>query len=184
MTTPLKFIFNEAKAVEALAYIAGSKPGLAPIFVCKILFFAEKWHLNKYGRPIIADTYIAMPRGPVPSSVKNYIDQNFDWVEEPEELSEAIAIDRAKGWPRLMPGVRPPKLDLFSESDIECLRDAIQYCTTKRADELSHITHFDKAWREADPNRPMDYEKFIDDDNQHREEIIALARENATYGVL
>lgn len=184
MNTPLKFVFNEAKAVEALAYIASRQAGLAPIFVCKILFFAEKWHLNKFGRPIIADTYIAMPRGPVPSTVKNYIDQNFGWVEEPESLSEAVAIDKAKGWPRLMPGMRPPNMSLFSPSDIECLDAAIEFCRNKRADELSQITHFEKAWREADANRPMDYEKFIDDDNKHRDQILELARENATYGVL
>lgn len=77
----LKFPFHETKALEVLAFIAKTSPGLTPLFVSKILFFAEKWHLNRYGRPIIGDTYIAMPRGPVPSAIKNYIDHNWDFPD-------------------------------------------------------------------------------------------------------
>jgi hypothetical protein len=38
----LKFAFNSAKALEALAYVAHAKPGLTPLYVAKIFFFAEK----------------------------------------------------------------------------------------------------------------------------------------------
>src|SRR5215471_19270929 len=101
---PLKFAFNEAKAIETLAFIAETHPNFTPFYVSKVLFFAEKWHLNRYGRPIIADTYIAMPKGPVPSTVKNYLDQNWHWVEEPQAFREAIKIQRGKGLPKLVPG--------------------------------------------------------------------------------
>ena len=181
---PIKFAFSEAKAIEALAFIARERPGFTPLYISKILFFAEKWHLNRFGRPIIADTYIAMPRGPVPSTIKNYIDSNWDWVEEPQSLSDAIQIDRSKNLARLMPGNRAPNLSLLSESDIDCLREAIKFCAGRTPDELSALTHFEKAWRSAEPNRAMDYADFIDDDNPHKDEILTLAQENATYGVL
>ena len=64
-TSPMaiKFAFSDSKALEALAFIASMRPGFTPLFVSKVLFFAEKWHINRYGRPIIADTYIAMVLG-------------------------------------------------------------------------------------------------------------------------
>ena len=33
-----------------------------------------------------------MPRGPVPSTIKNFIDEKWDWVDRPEGFDEAITI--------------------------------------------------------------------------------------------
>jgi uncharacterized phage-associated protein len=181
---PLKFAFNEAKALEALAFIAREHPGFTPFYVSKVLFFAEKWHLNKFARPIIADTYIAMPRGPVPSTVKNYLDENWEWLPEPDGLEEAVKIDRSGRFPRLMPVEGHADNGLLSASDMACLRDAIKHCKDKSPDELSHLTHFEKAWKSAEANRAMDYADFIDDDNPHKGEILRIAKENAAYAIL
>ncbi len=180
----LKFPFYEKKAVEALAYIAQVRSGLTPLYVSKILFYAEKRHLNQYGRPILADTYIAMPMGPVPSTVKNFIDHNWDWIPKPEEFDSAVVIDRTKGLSRLMPGKRKPDLSVLSQTDVECLDQAIAFCADMSASELSRITHAEKAWLAAGANQPMDYEMFIDDDNPHKDEILSMAREIAVHGVL
>jgi uncharacterized phage-associated protein len=88
----IMFAFSEAKAFAALAYVASVRPGLTPFYVSKVFYFAEKWHVNQYGRPIVADTYIAMTEGPVPSTIKNYIDANGYWVSEPEELGSAFSM--------------------------------------------------------------------------------------------
>jgi len=180
----LKFSFNDAKALEALAFIASERPGFTPLYVSKVLFFAEKWHINRYGRPIIADTYIAMPRGPVPSTIKNFIDEKWDWVDRPQGFDEAITISTGSYLRRLMPGLRRPNISCLSETDMECLRDAIAYCNLKSADELSDITHFEKSWRNAPTNSPMSYEDFIDDDNENKDEILKEMEEIATHGVL
>lgn len=180
----LKFAFSERKAMEALAFVARARPGFTPLFVAKVFFFAEKWHLNRYGRPIIADTYIAMPRGPVPSTIKDFIDAKWGWVEKPEDIEEAITVDRAKRPFRLMPGSREPDLSVLSETDIECLKAAVEFCAIKTADELSAITHHEKAWQRAPVNGPMDYADFVDDENDIRDEILEMAHEHAACGVL
>jgi uncharacterized phage-associated protein len=66
---PFRFAIDEAKALEALVLVAKAWPGITPFFVAKVFFLAEKWHLNRFGRPIIGDTYVAMQNGPVPSAV-------------------------------------------------------------------------------------------------------------------
>lgn len=180
----LKFAFSEPKAIETLAFIANEQPGLTPFYIAKVCFFAEKWHFNKYGRPILADTYIAMPRGPVPSAIKNFIDENWDWVEKPQDLEDAVLIDRTSRWARLFRGKRDPNLALLSATDIECLREAIAFCKNRSTGELSQLTHMEKAWAQAEPNRPMDYEDFVDDENPHKAEILQMAKESAAYGVL
>jgi hypothetical protein len=182
----MKFSFSQDKAVAALALIAREHPGFSPLFVSKVLFFAEKWHLNRYGRPIVADTYIAMPRGPVPSTIKDFIDANWDWVDKPENFDAVVEFRRERGLLRLYPagGDAQPDLSALSQTDIDCLAEAVAYCKDKTADDLSHITHLDPAWRDAELNREMDYELFIDPNNPHREEITEAARESAAYGVL
>jgi Protein of unknown function (DUF4065) len=66
MDAMLRFQFDERKGLEALVYIASKWPGITAFFASKVLFFAEKRHMNEYARPIVADTFIAMANGPVP----------------------------------------------------------------------------------------------------------------------
>ncbi len=180
----LKFAFSEAKAIETLAFIANESPGLTPFYVAKVCFYAEKWHFNRFGRPILADTYIAMPRGPVPSTIKNFLDGKWDWVEKPQDLDDAVSIDRTQKWARLFKGKRGPNMALLSQTDIDCLKEAIHFCTSKSAAELSTMTHHEKSWASAEPNRAMDYADFIDDDNPHKAEIAEMAKMDSAYGVL
>lgn len=180
----IKFAFNDEKALAALAFIASVKSGLTPFYVSKILFLAEKWHINKFGRPIIGDTYIAMPRGPVPSTIKNFIDENWNWLEKPEAYDVAIAIDKSGPYRRLMAGNGKPAVHLLSETDISCLRDSIQFCVGKTQQTLSDLTHFEKSWQKAENNGAMDLEDFVDDDNPHRDEIINELRIGAQCSVL
>lgn len=180
---PLKFAFSERKALEALAYIAIQWPGITPFYLSKVFFYGEKQHLNKYGRPIVADTYIAMPRGPVPSTVKDIVDENFEHVDAPEEFDRFIKIEHTR-YKSVYSRVREEDLQHLTASDKECLDAAIAFCKGKGIDELMYITHLEKAWANAAVNRPMNYEDFIDDDNPHKEQVLASAREFAAYGVL
>jgi uncharacterized phage-associated protein len=184
-TRKIKFPFNEGKALAALAYVASERPGLTPFFVSKVFYLAEKAHVNKYGRPIVADTYIAMPEGPVPSTIKNYIDENWYWVSEPEARDAAFTVEKkGRGLPKLMPGRDSPNSGRLSETDRECLKEAIAFCEDKSKDEISDITHLHKAWANTDINQPIDYADFIDDDNPHKDEVLGMVRENAVYSVL
>jgi len=179
----LKFAVSSDKAVDALAFVASVEPGMTPKYVSKVMFYAEKWHLNRYGRPIFADTYIAMPQGPVPSTVKNFIDENWLRVEKPEKFDEKVRIEVSKGLRRLHV-TGGPDLNRLSQSDQECLADAVKFCLALSPDELSSISHEEKSWLNADTNRPMDYVDFIDDDNPHRDQVIECAIEASRSVVL
>jgi uncharacterized phage-associated protein len=175
----LKFRFNEEKAIETLVWLAHQWPGITPFYVAKILFYADKDHFNRYGRPIVADTFIAMPYGPVPSTVYDFIRGNYLLAEQPDALSEAVAVQGSH-----VRAVRAPNLDVFSESDLECLRGALDRCRQVPFGQLSTMTHGERAWREAPANGPMDYELFIDSDNPRRADILEHAQETAAYGTL
>lgn len=176
----IRFQFDERKGIEALTYIAAKWAGVTIFYASKVLFFAEKKHLNEYGRPIVADTFIAMPNGPVPTTLYDFIKGNLGQSGDPDGFRAAID---TSNHPRIV-AKRGFNGDLLSQTDIECLDAAIAYCKTKGFGHLSQLTHQERSWAEAQANAAMDYELFIDDDNPNRDEILSEAREFAAYGVL
>lgn len=179
----LRFKFSEEKALEALCWIARQWPDITPFYVAKVLFYAEKAHINAYGRPIIADTFIRMNYGPVPSTIRDFIEGNYLFASNAEEVTATISVDATGRYPKVR-ALRDARLDLLSESDVECLRDALSMCRPMGFAALSDMTHLERAWLDAEPNQPMDYADFIDDDNPHRDEIIEQALTHAAHGVL
>jgi len=183
----LRFQFDEKKGVEALTYIASKWPGITAFYASKVLFYAEKYHLNRYARPIVADTFIAMPNGPVPSTIYKFIEGELDQAGDPEAITSAFTVTKQR-YSRIR-AERPADFDALSPSDLECLDAAISFCkpfeTAPRGfSALSNLTHLEKSWRTASTNGPMSYEAMIDDDNPAREQIVQEAAEFAAYGVL
>lgn len=176
----LRFQFDEKKGVEALAYIARSWPNVTAFFAAKILFFAEKNHLNRYCRPIVGDTFIAMPNGPVPSTLYDFIKGKLDQAGDPEAFMAALEIDRDP-YPRVK-ARRAPDMAALAPSDLECIDEAIVLCKKYNFSSLSGLTHMEKAWLKAPVNGPMDYENMIEGEN--RDAIVAEAEDFAYYGVL
>jgi len=64
-----QILFNREKAIQSILYVTNklTRKDFHKIF--KILYFAERKHMQDWGMPIIGDTYIAMDAGPVPSRV-------------------------------------------------------------------------------------------------------------------
>jgi uncharacterized phage-associated protein len=184
----IRFKFSEEKALEALCWIARKWPGITPFYVAKVMFYAEKRHLNTYGRPIIADTFIAMKNGPVPSTIRDFIQGNYMFSPIAREIHAAINVDRRKHHYGEVHASREPDLGMLSASDIECLDEALNYCRPNGRPlsfaVLSNGTHLDRAWLNASLNQAMDYADFIDEDNPHRDEIVEMAHQHAAHGVL
>lgn len=110
------FNLHKEKAVNSLLFIVSSLEKADTHKTYKILYFADQKHLLKYGRPIFGDTYIKMEYGPVPSFVKNVVDENIQGLEE-------IV---AKYNKYFMKPLVEPNLDYLSESDLECLNEAMK----------------------------------------------------------
>ena len=178
----LRFQFDERKGVEALTYVASKWPGVTAFYASKVMFFAEKQHLNMYSRPIVGDTFIAMPNGPVPSTLYDFIKGRLSQAGDPDAIMAALLIERDP-YPRVA-AQRDPDLEALSPSDLECLDEAIAFCRERGFRLLSNLTHQEKAWLEAPVNGPMDYEHMIDGEDDDREAIASEAREFASYGVL
>jgi uncharacterized phage-associated protein len=68
----VQFEFDYEKAVAASVYIASQNlSALTMGKLFKLLYFSDKDHLVRHGRPMTGDYYAAMKDGPVPSHLYN-----------------------------------------------------------------------------------------------------------------
>lgn len=180
MAGRIRYRINYAKAIEAIVWLANERPEIDIYHIAKVLFYADKMHVNKYARPIIGDTYISMDFGPLPSGIRDLIIEN-SWLSPDylEEVSNSLRIDKVPY--SKVTALRRPTMEYFSRTDIECLKKALKEYGHKSFDELKRITHEEKCYIETDLNQPIDYLLMIDDDNPHRDDIIKEMSETSLY---
>lgn len=131
------FPFDRRKAEETVIFLARKAPIPDRLHICKIIYFADKYHLENYGRLLFGDHYVAMKNGPVPSGA-------YDVIKDADET-----------WPQKIAtndydviALREPDLSCFSESDLEALDHAIAAYGKVSGYRLSLMSH-DEAWREV-----------------------------------
>jgi len=151
---------NPQKAIEVLLYVVQHVPNMYNAL--KVLFFADKLHLARYGRLIYGDSYCAMKHGPVPSlaydMVKSSRGESTPLAPElARVVRECLTIDRN----HRITSRRDPDLSLLSPSDLECLREAIGEYGAMPFNELRAISHRDRAYQAADENDFISLEAIV-----------------------
>jgi uncharacterized phage-associated protein len=173
----IRFTANTNKILEGIVWLADRHPGISFHCALKAMFYADKNHLQKHGRPIFGDLYIKMSFGPVGSTAYDIL-KGSDFLPDDVLIAvgDAFSVDRASRVPRVH-AKRKPNLDFFSTSDIGCLEDALARCASLGFNGRTETTHQERAWVEAVMHGEMDYAKIIDDDLAYRDELIAHLNE-------
>jgi len=176
--TVIRYRTNPKKVLEVLAWLVNARPGLSFYYIAKILYFADKAHLSRFGRPVLGDRYIAMEHGPVPSMVYDMLKLNpFLDPEMFEAIAKSINVVH-NGAPTVWP-LRQADISLLSRTDIDALRESLETFGDLTVLALRRMTHADRAWQEASANAEMDYALMLDESLPDREtkikEIEAIA---------
>lgn len=176
------FEYDFDKALAALVYLASRTDADVTEFdkykAAKLLFLADKYHLVRYGRPIIGDCYRALPYGPIPQKTLDILSAFLesgektgeDESEEIRRLSESLSINRRFNHPRFS-AKGAIDLDNLSKSDLMALDHIIALHGRKSFSELKALTHsmaaYEKAWntKPQDVNAAdMSYEDFFEEE--------------------
>ncbi len=155
----MRYHFGWEKFAQATAYLTERCPSVTKKKLMKLLFFADKEHLIRYGRPVINDFYVNMDQGPVPSKAYDLIKQNTKtWGPDViDAFSEFIEVDGIHIRLRKSPGT-----DLLSASDVNVLQRIVNQYGRMSAERLSAESHRTKAWLDSERNRRIDYALFFD----------------------
>jgi uncharacterized phage-associated protein len=186
MNVELRFDFQ--KTLAAITYIASRNISkLTTYKILKILFFADKYHLVRYGRTITGDKYSALPDGPVPSRVYDFFKQvvKKPFSDEGRKILSNLEVDKSEKYPILRAKVAFDAEEL-SRSDVAALDNAIEQVGNMGYTELKKFSHeiaaYNRAWKSKkfwQLSAPMKFEDFFEDDNGALEAAKAEMIENA-----
>jgi uncharacterized phage-associated protein len=170
--TQVRFRFDPEKLVHALAFFSTSGvEDLDTMKAAKLLYFADKMHLQRYGRPILGDDYYCMKHGPIPTVSLNMIQSAVGGggdVDDTDLMAEYFDVKPGK-YPQLV-AKKNPDVDVFSDSDLEVLREVVATYGKKTGWQLRDIVHEQPEVKAADERRlaegkgsvPMPFESLLD----------------------
>jgi uncharacterized phage-associated protein len=144
--------FKPEKLVHSLVFFSNAGVSdLTKLKAAKLLYFADKEHLLRYGRPILGDVYFCLPFGPVPSVALNEMGNAIEKseVEDSDRNLMRNYLDVKKGfWHKysFFKAKRKYDPDVFSESEIEVLNHVVKVHGKQSARKLVDLTHDDPTW--------------------------------------
>lgn len=144
-------------AREVIVYLAKRLQDPSFHRIAKLLYFADKLHLQRYGRLILGDRYVAMKYGPVPSFV-------YDMLKAARSASSAGTRESQPAFTvhsdgRTVLPLRSADLDWISDSERECLDEVIRRYGSRSFQALTDLSH-DEAWRQTQENRFIELEQI------------------------
>lgn len=173
------FKFNSKKSIETILWIIQHDPSPNLYRTLKIIYAADKFHLNNYGRPVTGDRYVALRHGTVPSAI-------YDMLKNNDPLSlQSLKLDN---YPfelavhHSLKAGRTPKLGEFSESDIEALEFGLNEYAAMSFSEIEKKNHLEPGWQkvwEEKPNGTIDFSLIVEDEN-----LLAEIKENSSHIVI
>ncbi len=174
--------FDYKKAVQSLNFFAIKNGGqINKLKAIKLIYFADRYHLRKYGRPTTNDDYFAMSYGPVGSGVKD-ISEMSEFLGSEEKKDASLYIKSPD--PYKVESIKNSKAEIFSESDLEALLFAWNKFGQYDEFELAEITHKYPEWKKhkqvlEDCSRVrMDYKDFFSDPPDNIEKCYPLSHED------
>ncbi|HEX3933086.1 MAG TPA: Panacea domain-containing protein, partial [Puia sp.] len=138
--------FNYKKAVQALNLLAQWSGGaLNKMKALKLIWLADRFHLRRYGRPILQYYYVAMENGPVASATRDILQHNKLGVSE-DVLKYAENFISENGSYDFK-SLNDPNIKVFSKSDVECLKGVFDAYGHLGKYDLRDLTHKFPEWK-------------------------------------
>src|SRR3954447_26379931 len=114
-----RYIPDTAKVLEVILWLATECPGIDVYHVVKCAYYADKRHINMYGRPIAGDWYEADEYGPLGQWLYGLIRRNPIEVLA-LQANGYVPISITEEDHAVIPG-RDPNIRKLSESDKDAL---------------------------------------------------------------
>lgn len=175
---PIRFKFDIEKLVASLNFFASKTKGLDKLKAAKLLYYADKYHLTRYGRPILGDVYFHLDYGPVPSLSLDIMNEALSPYKPPnipqenlELLKIYLKIGREKTYPTF-DIKKHHELDVLSESEIEALQETVKKYGSYSSPQLIDLTHREASWKKSEKNREIDYRLFFEGETNARPEAL------------
>lgn len=150
--------FNITKIANAIIYFVDNDvQNLGKTKLMKLLFYTDKYHLEKFGKSVFGDTYHKLPQGPVPTITLNIINslnesEEDDFTLYANEFSQYVETKDMENYGyKTMQFIPTADFNrkLFSRSEIEIMNLVIKRFKSYSAAQISDKSHTTPEWIEA-----------------------------------
>lgn len=151
--------------IESLYYLLKNLGSTDKLKLVKLVYFADKFHLIKYGRTITNDEYWAMDHGPVGSNIKDILEYDVVLTISENERQYATKFFSKIGENEFSANKieEIPKFKFLSETDIEALDFVIQHFGKMGTWAIRDYSHKYPEWYQ--------YKELFDSKETKRERI-------------
>lgn len=157
---PIKFTFNERKAVQAAGRLIGHSGGEMNYFaLMKLLYLVDREALIRFGKPITGDKVVAMKHGPVLSRIYDLVSHKKQRLPT-SDWHKFIPRPGAYVYTVKFAGV--PETSELSQAEVALVDEIYTRHHAKTEWELTHFTHTLPEW--SDPKGtsiPIPFEKIL-----------------------
>lgn len=169
--------FNYKKAVQTLVFFAEKEGNIInKMKAFKLIWLSDRLHLRKYGRPILNDVYFALPKGPVPSTIKDLAD-NSDFLADTEKELREKYIENISRFE--IKAKDKTQISVFSESDIAVMNLIYANFGTLNEFQLSDLSHQYPEWKKFENGLnighssrfEMNYQDFFENNQEENHQI-------------
>jgi uncharacterized phage-associated protein len=171
--------YNIRKAAQVSAFFAKKDGGAINVLkLAKLLYLADREFMGRYDLPILFDSLVSMPHGPVTSMTMNYVN---GLSQEGRELWDEFISDRAGYQVGLVnPNIAFDDLDELSDAEVHVLEATWDKFGHMNQFQIRDYTHTNcPEWEDPHgSSTPIPYErvlKFL-----HKERSAEIAREIET----
>ncbi len=177
----IDFQINLPKTVQAILYVIERTGGTINQYnLMKVMFAADKDHLNKCAVPVTGDKYIKMQYGTVPSAIYDMVSgEKLDYYLNDLNIS-TLPFNKVDNGGKEIDVVSTQKAnrDYLSETNIESLDKGIADYSNLTFDEVKKKNHREKSWQETGYNEAISFELMIED-----EEVLEYLLEHS-FGIV
>lgn len=139
--------FDVEKGVAALAFLSQATAE-SMYSLLKMMYLADKLHLQRYGRFIAGDRYCAMKQGPVPSNAYGIFQHLRGEAKRPQFDVAANYFDYRPDQDHAVTLKQAPDLDELSAGELDCLETIVDTYRKYGKWAVRDLSH-DDAWKEA-----------------------------------
>lgn len=169
--------FNYKKAVQTLVFFAEKESSIInKMKAFKLIWLSDRLHLRKYGRPILNDVYFALPKGPVPSTIKDLADNSDFLADTEKELREKFIENISRFDIKAKDKLQ---INVFSQSDLEVMHLVYTNFGSLNEFQLSDLSHEYPEWIKFENGLnighssrfEMNYQDFFDNNEGKNHQI-------------
>lgn len=128
---------------------------LGKVKLMKLFYFLDFLHVKRFGAPVTFDRYVHLEHGPIPSTIKNIIDE-LSCDPDKSHVSDIIALHKIEFDNGIMHKIearrklQPKELDFFSPDELETLQEVCSRFGAMNTGQIEEASHREAPWNNTE----------------------------------